>query len=328
MLNTFDHKSSATAYSDLFSSSDGLSPISLNSTTELSHNNSPHYYHPNFPASSPSADIVLASADFPSCWFAIDSAQIFSRRPESFGSDSVFKAIGLHQSRPVFLLQESKSLVELILQCMVGDSLPNFDKVPFSMIVSALEVASDKYHLAQMEKICLLALSAYCQEKPIQVFVLASHYSCDWLARVAAQCSVSCDLENDEFKDILMVDTHAALVKLHRSRVKAARDLVGKMKFKSSCHSAYDYPRKTKSTSSYDSSSREHDFLVEKWLAEARTRVIKRINHPDVNLRLLLNEEILRPSIRALGCSKCTEELMCICEEVIEKWERVNKRVL
>lgn len=327
MLNTFDHKSSATTYSDSISSSDSLSPISLNPTVELSQIHRPHYYHSNFPASCPSADLVLASADIPSCWFAIDSAKIFSRRPEHFESDKVFRPIGLHQSRPVFLLQESKSLVELILQCMVGDSLPDFGKVPFSMIVAALEVASDKYHLAQMEKLCLLALSAYCQEKPIHVFVLASHYSCDWLARVAAEYSISCDLEDDQFKDILMVDTHRTLAKLHCSRVEAAQDLVSKLRFKSSRHSACDYPRKRKSTSSHKSSAREHDLLGENWLSEARARVLKRINRPNVNLRSLLNEEILRPSIRALGCCNCSEALMSMCEEAIENWELVNKRM-
>ncbi|KAH9821260.1 hypothetical protein DFH28DRAFT_952011 [Melampsora americana] len=329
MLHAFDHRSSTTSYSDFISSSDSLSPVSSISTPELSQNNPPHYYHPNFPCSSPSADLVLASADLTSCWFAINSTQIFSRHPESFGSDKVFKPIGLHHSRPVYLLQETKSLIELILQCMVGDSLPDFDKVPFATIVSALEVASDKYNLAQMEKICLLALSAYCQEKPIHVFVLASHYSCDWLARIAAEYSISHDLENDEFKDILMVDTHHTLVKLHRSRVKLAQDLVGIIRFNSSSHSTCHYSRDQKSiSSSYKSSLREHGFLGQNWLRQARTRVMKRINRPNVNLRLLLNEEILKPSIRALGCCNCSEELMSMCEEVIENWERVNKRVL
>ncbi|KAG0144230.1 hypothetical protein CROQUDRAFT_660299 [Cronartium quercuum f. sp. fusiforme G11] len=326
MLTAFDHALTDQSQSRLIAQATKLSSIQSDSSRPFSQKLS-YYYHPLFPCFSSTADVVLASVETPSCYFAVESSQIFSRRPESFGSGGPFKPIGFHHSRPIFRLQEPKSVIELILQCMVGDCLPDFSKVPFSDIVEALEIASDKYHLAHMEKICLLALGAYCQEKPIHVFVLASHYSCDWLARAASQYTISCNLDDDELKDILMVETYQALAELQRSRVESALRLVRRLHFKPSHPTNCGSPLTSTTSCSHYSCTTRHKFVASQFMSKARSRLIKRITRPDVNMRSLLSFEILRPAIRALTCESCIEELLTLCEDVSSKWDRVPKHI-
>jgi hypothetical protein len=144
------------------------------------------YYHPNYhPADSPNADLVLASSDKISCWFAISRAQLFCH-------DDAFRSVGLElitpdSNLPLVKLGESRAVIEVILSCLQADTIPDFGHLDFRVLssvqsisasessltsthhqltltfaflflVSALEAAADKYRLVHMEKICLLAM--------------------------------------------------------------------------------------------------------------------------------------------------------------------------
>lgn len=110
-----------------------------------------HYYHPSFPFSSPEADLVLASADLPSCWFAIKSSIIFGSHPHQIGPRRPFKFIGTDRSRRVYSLQVSKEVVELILQCLVGNTLPDFRQIPFSLIGKRAHALFPLIHWSYMD---------------------------------------------------------------------------------------------------------------------------------------------------------------------------------
>ncbi|CAH7685412.1 hypothetical protein PPACK8108_LOCUS19928 [Phakopsora pachyrhizi] len=174
------------------------------------------YYHPNYPPSSPKANLVLASSDSDSCWFAINCKNLFCM-------DDAFCSVGLEivtpdSNLPLIKLGESCEVIEVILACLQPDTLPDFGNIDFRVLVSALEATADKYCLVHIEKI------AYYRTHPVEVYTLASHYSCRWLAEVASKYTLKVNITQPEYQDILTSENYDA--KLHKSRINIAKSIV------------------------------------------------------------------------------------------------------
>ncbi|CAH7689802.1 hypothetical protein PPACK8108_LOCUS24943 [Phakopsora pachyrhizi] len=247
------------------------------------------YYHPNYPPSSPKANLVLTSSDSDSCWFAINCKNLFCR-------DDAFCSVGLEivtpdSNLPLIKLGESREVIEVILACLQPDTLPDFGNIDFRVLVSALEAAADKYCLVHIEKMCLLALGAYYRTHPVEVYTLASHYSCRWLAEVASKYTLKVNITQPEYQDILTSENYDVLVSLHKSRINIAKSIV------------------LSQTIAVESNSYKIEELEELW-AEASEQIALRITRPSNNFQQLFAPELELALSRFPKCAKCYAALL------------------
>jgi len=266
------------------------------------------YYHPNYhPADSPNADLVLASSDKISCWFAISRAQLFCH-------DDAFRSVGLElitpdTNLPLVKLGESRAVIEVILSCLQADTIPDFGHLDFRVLMSALEAAADKYRLVHMEKICLLAMGAYCSTHPVEVYTLASHYSCRWLTEAASEHTLSLDINQSKYRDILSSENHSALLELHRHRIETAKTIVRSLQIGSQ-------------------SGHEHRAELEKFWAGALKTIVGKIQRPDVDFQTLFAPELHNALLEFPSCARCYAALVKLQNRAEKEWLTVRKSVL
>ncbi|CAH7686915.1 hypothetical protein PPACK8108_LOCUS21626 [Phakopsora pachyrhizi] len=252
------------------------------------------YYHPNYPPSSPKANLVLTSSDSDSCWFAINCKNLFFR-------DDAFCSVGLEivtpdSNLPLIKLGESCEVIKVILACLQPDTLPDFGNIDFRVLVSALEAAADKYCLVHIEKMCLLALGFVLFGflyffSPLEVYTLASHYSCQWLAEVASKYTLKVNITQPEYQDILTSENYDVLVSLHKSRINIAKLIV------------------LSQTIAVESNSYKIEELKELW-AEASEQIALRITRPSNNFQQLFAPELELALSRFTKCAKCYAALL------------------
>ncbi|KAI8450415.1 hypothetical protein BY996DRAFT_6417386 [Phakopsora pachyrhizi] len=70
------------------------------------------YYHPNYPPSSPKANLVLASSD----------------------SDSCLEIVTPDSNLPLIKLGESRKVIKVILACLQPDTLPDIGNIDFRVL--------------------------------------------------------------------------------------------------------------------------------------------------------------------------------------------------
>ncbi|KAH9824872.1 hypothetical protein DFH28DRAFT_942065 [Melampsora americana] len=253
------------------------------------------YYHPSYPATSPDVDLVLASSDNLPCWFAVNKSKLFCHT-------DTFRSVGLEQltpdnNLPLVQLGENRDVIEVMLACLEADSLPDFGKVDFRVIVSALEAAADKYRLIHTEKICLLALGAYCATNPVEVYTLASHYYCRWLAEAASEHTLRLDITQPDYQDILTSENYIPLIDLHQYRIQSAKLIIknqGIELHEGKCDTS----------------------KLQAFWAEASLRIISRITSPALDIDELFEPE-LKLAIQVLSpCLPCYSILVRIRDQV------------
>ncbi|KAA1081384.1 hypothetical protein PGT21_034996 [Puccinia graminis f. sp. tritici] len=266
------------------------------------------YYHPNYhPADSPNADLVLASSDKISCWFAISRAQLFCH-------DDAFRSVGLElitpdTNLPLVKLGESRAVIEVILSCLQADTIPDFGHLDFRVLMSALEAAADKYRLVHMEKICLLAMGAYCRTHPVEVYTLASHYSCRWLTEAASENTLSLDINQSKYRDILSSENHSALLELHRHRIDKAKTIVRSLQISVQ-------------------SGHEHRAELERFWARSKDTILAKIVRPDVDFKTLFAPELQAALLKFPNCARCYATLIRLQNRAEKDWLAVRKSVL
>ncbi|PLW20305.1 hypothetical protein PCANC_08492 [Puccinia coronata f. sp. avenae] len=266
------------------------------------------YYHPSYhPADSPDADLVLASADKISCWFAINRAHLFCH-------DDAFRSVGLElitpdTNLPLVKLGESRAVIEVILSCLQADTIPDFGHLDFRVLMSALEAAADKYRLVHMEKICLLAMGAYCKTHPVEVYTLASHYSCRWLTEAASEHTLSLDINQPEYQDILSSENHSALLELHHHRIEMAKMIVRSLQIGAQ-------------------GGHEHRAELETFWANAMEVILSKIVRPDVDFKALFTPELHAALLQFPSCARCYASLVKLQNRAEKEWATVRKSVL
>ncbi|KAH9455866.1 hypothetical protein MJO28_005902 [Puccinia striiformis f. sp. tritici] len=266
------------------------------------------YYHPNYhPADSGNVDLVLASSDKISCWFAISRAQLFCH-------DDAFRSVGLElitpdTNLPLVKLGESRAVIEVILSCLEADTIPDFGHLDFRVLMSALEAAADKYQLVHMEKICLLAMGAYCRTHPVEVYTLASHYSCRWLTEAASEHTLSLDINQPEYRDILSSENHSALLELHRHRLEAAKRIIRSLTI--SHHSGHEHRQE----------------LTTFWKKSAQ-RIESKITGADPDFKNLFGSELQSALNEFPNCARCYASLIKLQNRAEKDWSTVRKTVL
>lgn len=265
------------------------------------------YYHPNYhPSDSPNVDLVLASSDKISCWFAIDRAQLFCH-------DDAFRSVGLElitpdTNLPLVKLGESRAVIEVILACLQADTIPDFGQIDFRVLMSALEAAADKYRLVHMEKICLLAMGAYCRTHPVEVYTLASHYACRWLTEAASKHTLSLDINQPKYRDILSSENHSALLELHQHRIDTAKSLISSQKI--TTHAGHD-----------------HLSRLQSFWAGACDGIVASISTPDVDFQSIFEPTLQSALDRFPDCARCYAALNEIRNQVEKEWRNVRKTI-
>ncbi|KNZ52030.1 uncharacterized protein VP01_3720g1 [Puccinia sorghi] len=275
------------------------------------------YYHPNYhPADSPNVDLVLASSDKISCWFAISRAQLFCH-------DDAFRSVGLElitpdTNLPLVKLGESRAVIEVILSCLQADTIPDFGHLDFRVLMSALEAAADKYRLVHMEKICLLAMGfptlnvqyrAYCKTHPVEVYTLASHYSCRWLTEAASEHTLSLDINQPKYRDILSSENHSDLLELRRYRIETAKTIVRSLQIGSQ-------------------SGHEHRAELEQFWVRAVESIVGKIQWPDVDFKTLFAPELHNALLEFPSCARCYAALVKLQNRAEKEWLTIRKSVL
>ncbi|WAR54455.1 hypothetical protein PtB15_4B72 [Puccinia triticina] len=266
------------------------------------------YYHPSYhPADSPNVDLVLASSDKISCWFAISRAQLFCH-------DDAFRSVGLElitpdTNLPLVKLGESRAVIEVILSCLQADTIPDFGHLDFRVLMSALEAAADKYRLVHMEKICLLAMGAYCQTHPVEVYTLASHYSCRWLTEAASEHTLSLDINQPKYRDILSSENHSALLELHRYRTEAAKTILRSLQISAQ-------------------SGHEHRAELESFWARSAATIETKILRPDTDFKALFTPELHNALIQFPSCARCYAAIVRLQNRAEKDWLAVRRAVL
>ncbi|EGF99415.1 uncharacterized protein MELLADRAFT_73412 [Melampsora larici-populina 98AG31] len=253
------------------------------------------YYHPAYPANSPDVDLVLASSDHVPCWFAVNKSKLFCHT-------DTFRSVGLEQltpdnNLPLVQLGESRDVIEVMLACLEADSLPDFGKLDFRVIVSALEAAADKYRLIHTEKICLLALGAYCATNPVEVYTLASHYYCRWLAEAASEHTLNLDITQPDYQDILTSENYIPLLDLHQSRIQSAKLII--------------------QNQAIESHGDKCDISkLQAFWADASLRIISRITSPALDIDQLFEPEMKLAVQELSPCLNCYSILVQIRDQV------------
>ncbi|KAG0144465.1 hypothetical protein CROQUDRAFT_47295 [Cronartium quercuum f. sp. fusiforme G11] len=293
-----NNRSTTTTSSSSSSGFDLRSPLSTLRSTTTS------YYHPSYCLSnSIDVDLVLSSSDEIPCWFAINKSKLF-------GHTDIFKSVGLEQLTPdhhlpLVQLGESRDVIELILTCSEADSIPDFTKIEFNVLVSALEAAADKYKLIHTEKICLLALGAYCTTNPVQVYTLAIHYNCKWLAEAASEHTLSLNINHPDYQDILTSEGYAPLMELHQYRISKAKQII----------EAIMIPK-----------TKESLKLSNFWINSSQ-RLVDRIDNPILNIDEIFKPE-LHLAIQELNpCLKSYSDLIDIRDQIRNECNHIRKRV-
>ncbi|KAH9455892.1 hypothetical protein Pst134EB_012121 [Puccinia striiformis f. sp. tritici] len=152
-------------------------------------------------------------------------------KAQLFCHDDAFRSVGLElitpdTNLPLVKLGESRAVIEVILSCLEADTIPGFRSSRLPCPHVCTRGCGRQVPTSPHGKICLLAMGAYCRTHPVEVYTLASHYSCRWLTEAASEHTLSLDINQPEYRDILSSENHSALLELHRHRLEAAKRII------------------------------------------------------------------------------------------------------